>query len=177
MQIRANCKYDFEAIKALTYLTMYRKNDPKKSFTWTNIIFAVLFAILLLEMMLFGLETMLVLLAIVAVVCVLLNLFMYLQCPIIRYRSLANLRNACNEYTFTEDSLLVTTQSAEYDGKAEIAYALFVKAYETSSFLFLFQTNNQVLLVNKSTLTGGTIEEIRNKLCLYLNQKYIICKY
>lgn len=143
----------------------------------TNICFSVLFAVVLFEMILFGLDRMLIFLAAAIVVFISLNLFMYLQYPKIRYRSMANFKNVCNEYIFTEESLLVTTHNSQYDGKAEIVYSLFVKAYETSKYLFLFQTNNQVLLVNKSTLTGGTIEEIRNVLCSYLNQKYMICKY
>ena len=177
MPICADCEYDFESIQALTYLSMYRKSDPKKRYMLTNICFAVLFAVILVEMILFGMDAMLILLAIAIVAFISLNLFMYLQYPKIRYRSMANLKNISNEYIFTEKSLLVTTHNSDYDGKAEIAYSLFVKAYETSRYLFLFQTNNQVYIVNKSTLIGGTIEEIRNMLCSYLNQKYMICKY
>ena len=41
----------------------------------------------------------------------------------------------------------------------------------------MFQTKNQVLLVDKNTIEGGTVEDIRNKLTTYVKDKYIICKY
>jgi hypothetical protein len=41
----------------------------------------------------------------------------------------------------------------------------------------IYQTNNQVFIVDKSTVEGGTAEEIRNKLCTFVKDKYIICKY
>ena len=39
------------------------------------------------------------------------------------------------------------------------------------------QTNIQVFVVDKSTIEGGTVEEIRNKLSAFVKDKYILCKY
>ena len=87
------------------------------------------------------------------------------------------MQNADNQYIFCDDVLKAFTKSREYNGESEIAYSLFVKVYETSKYLFLYQTNNQVFIVDKNTIEGGTVEEIRNKLSAFVTNKYIVCKY
>lgn len=104
-------------------------------------------------------------------------LFWYLFGPKIRYKALAKLKNAENEYVFCDDVFRVFTKTEVYDGKAEVEYSLFVKVYETSKYIFMYQTNNQVFPIDKSTIEGGTVEDIRAKLMPYLGKKYIICKY
>ena len=55
MEIRANSKYDFETVRALTHAVYYKKRDPKKAFTISMIFWGImaLFAVLALpEMML-----------------------------------------------------------------------------------------------------------------------------
>lgn len=47
----------------------------------------------------------------------------------------------------------------------------------TSDYFFLYQNNNQVFLVDKSTIEGGRIDDIRNKLSSFVKDKYIVCKY
>ena len=87
------------------------------------------------------------------------------------------MQNVENQYIFCDDVLKTFTKSQEYNGEAEIEYSLFVKLYETSKYLFLYQTNNQVFIVDKSTIEGGTVEEIRNKLSAFVKDKYFLCKY
>lgn len=177
MQILANCKCDFETVKALTNMSRYREKNPEKCFTVFTILYGILFVVIFLEMKWFGVDSMWIVLLVMTAVLGILNIFWYFQYPKIQYRAMAKLADSSNEYVFTEYSLLIATKSNEYEGKAEIAYSFFVKAYETSSYLFLYQTKNQVFAVDKSTVTGGTFEEIRDKLRFYLNDKYYICKY
>ena len=87
------------------------------------------------------------------------------------------MQNVENQYIFCDNVLKTFTKSQEYNGEAEIEYSLFVKVYETTKYLFLYQTNNQVFIVDKNTVEGGTIEEIRNKLSAFVKDKYILCKY
>ena len=90
---------------------------------------------------------------------------------------MAKLKEAENEYTFTDDCVQVVTKSSHFSGEAKIEYSLFVKVYETSKYLFLYQTNNQVYIVNKAFIEGGSCEEIADRLKLVLGKKYIACKY
>ena len=95
----------------------------------------------------------------------------------IQYNAMAKLKDAENEYLFCDNILKIYTRSADYNAEAEVEYSFFVKVYETSKHLFLYQTKNQVFIVDKSTIEGGTAEDIRNKLFGFLKNKYIVCKY
>ena len=62
-----------------------------------------------------------------------------------------------NEYIFCDEKLKVFTKSQVYNGEADIEYSLFIKVYETSRYLFLYHTKNQVFIVDKNPIEGGTV--------------------
>ena len=176
MEIKAKCKFDFDSIRALTHLSLFKKANPKKRFLTLSIISAILAVVIIFEMIVFS-DAMLIELLCVAGVLFLLECYLYFLLPKIRYKALAKMKDAENEYIFCDNVLKTFTKSQEYNGEAEIEYSLFVKVYETSRHLFLFQTNNQVLIIDKNTIEGGTAEDIRNKLSSFVKDKYVICKY
>ena len=176
MEIKAKCKFDFQSIRALTHLSLFKKANPKKRFLTWSIISGILAVIIILEMIIFS-DAMLIELLCVAVILFLLECYLYFLLPKIRYKALAKMKDAENEYIFCDNVLKAFTKSQEYNGEAEIEYSLFVKVYETSRYLFLYQTNNQVFIVDKFSVENGTVEDIRNKLSAFVKDKYIICKY
>ena len=176
MEIKAKCKFDFDSIRALTHLSLFKKANPKKRFLTWSIISAILAVVIIFEMIVFS-DAMLIELLCVAGVLFLLECYLYFLLPKIRYKALAKMKDAENEYIFCDNVLKTFTKSQEYNGKAEIEYSLFVKVYETSRYLFLYQTNNQVFIVDKFSIENGTVEDIRNKLSAFVKDKYIICKY
>ena len=175
MEIKAKCKFDLESIRALTHLSLFKKANPKKRFLTWSIISGILAVIIILEMIIFS-DAMLIELLCVAVILFLLC-YLYFLLPKIRYKALAKMKDVENEYIFCDNVLKTFTKSQEYNGEAEIEYSLFVKVYETSRYLFLYQTNNQVFIVDKFSIENGTVEDIRNKLSAFAKDKYIICKY
>lgn len=179
MEIKASCKFDYESIKALTHLSMFRKANPAKRMALWNITGAILLIIIVLEIILLDadIDANLVFFLFLGVMMLGLGAYIYFIVPKIRFKSMAKLRGAENAYLFCDDVLKVFTKSAEYNGGVEIEYSLLVRVYETTKYLFLYQTNNQVLIVDTKTITGGTVEEIRGKLSTYLGKKYIICNY
>ena len=177
VEIRAKCKFGFESISALTHLTMFKKANPKNRMIFWSVAFAVLFAIIILEIIAFGMDLILLVLLGVEILWLMMMCFWYFIIPRIQYKALAKMKDAENEYVFCDNVLKTFTKSQEYNGEAEIEYSLFVKVYETSKYFFMYQTNNQVLIVDKSTIEGGTVEEIRNKLSAFVKDKYILCKY
>ncbi len=177
MEIKASCKFDYNAVKALTYISMFKKSVPKKRMIFSGILFSALLAVLIFEIVLFGADLPLIICVVAAGAALLLDLFMWFVYPKICYNALAKMKGAQNEYTFTEDKIFITTQSSDYNAQAEVEYTLLAKVYETSEYMFLYQTKNQVFPVDKSTVTGGTVEEIRGKIFSYLEKKYVICKY
>lgn len=176
MIIRAKSKYDFDSIKALAHLSMFKKADPKKRMRLWVISFVVLFAVVILEMLFFGADMLLIVSLAVAALCFVLICYLYFIYPKIQYKSLRRMQNTENDFLFCDELIKITSKGEEYDGTAEIKYSLLVKVYETLNYFFLFQTNNQVFIVDKSTIEGGTIDEIRNKLCFSV-KKYIMCDY
>ena len=177
MKIRAKCRFDFDSIRALTLLTMFKKANPKKRLIFWSVAYAILFVIIILEIIVFGMDSILLVLLGVEILWLMLMCFWYFIIPRIQYKALAKMKDAENEYIFCDNVLKTFTKSREYNGEAEIEYSLFVKVYETSRHLFLYQTNNQVFIVDKNTIESGMLEEIRNKLSSFVKDKYIICKY
>ena len=129
------------------------------------------------ELVVFEFDVVPIILIVVDLLVILIDFFMYFGLPKIQYKALAKMKDAENEYVFCDNVLKTFTKSQEYNGEAEIEYSLFVKVYETTRYLFLYQTNNQVFIVDKNTIEGGTVEEIRNKLSAFVKDKYILCKY
>lgn len=156
---------------------MYKKADPKKRLTFWSVAFLILFIIIVFEIFAFGMDAVLFVLLGVEILGLLLIYFWYFIIPKIQYKSLAKMQNIENDYIFYDNVLKTFTKSQEYNGEAEIEYSLFVKVYETTKYLFLYQTHNQVFIVDKNTIEGGTVEEVRNRLSAFLKDKYILCKY
>jgi hypothetical protein len=86
MEIRAKCKYDFESIKALTHLVMFKKADPKKRLTLWTVAYAVLFVFIIFEIVVFDSDKFLLVLLGVGVVFLALLYFWYFGIPKVQYR-------------------------------------------------------------------------------------------
>ena len=176
MEIKAKCKLDMDTTKALTHLWMFKKANPKKRMLTWLIVSVILVLVLVLEAIVFSDITMMKPIWLLVVIW-LLECFLYFIFPKMQYKSLSKMKNAENQYTFCDNILKTFTKSDDYTGQAEIEYSLFEKVYETSKYFFMYQTKNQVFVVDKSTIEGGTVEEIRNKLSAFVKDKYILCKY
>ncbi len=177
MEIKAKCKFDLDSVRALTHLWMYKKADPKKRMRFWTISHAILLAIVILEIIVFDTDLILFVLLGIVIMMYLLQCYWYFVLPKIRYNAMAKMKEAENEYIFCDNIFKAFTKSDEYIGEAEIEYSLFVRVYETSKYFFLYQTNNQVFIVDKSTIEGGTAEDIRNKLLSYVGGRYLVCNY
>ena len=174
MEITAKCLYNLKGVTALLHLQLFKKANPKSRMILWSVIYGVLSLILLLEKIFWQAEVihLLVLMAVV----MLLMCYMYFVLPRQTYKAQGKLKDAENTYTFGENSVHIVSQAEQYTGEAQVEYGLFIKVYETSEYFFVFQTKNQVFLVDKSTIQGGTAEDIRSRLSGAV-KKYVICKY
>ncbi len=177
MEIKAKCKYDYDAMKALTHMAAFKKTNPKKAVVMMAGYCVVLMVAVIVMMKIFGIDSTLIMLLFVSIILLLLVFFIYWGLPKIQQKSMAKLICIENEYCFYEDTMKVISKNAEYNGEAEIKYSLITKVMETSKYLFIYQTNNQVLTVDKSTVSCGNMDELRKRLRFYLQKKYIVCKY
>lgn len=177
MELKASCRFDYATVKALTYVTMYKRSSPKKQMLIMSGALFGLIAVTVLFALAFGNSPSLTMAAVLAAAALILNAFMWFIYPKITYNALAKMKGTENTYVFTDEKLYVTSAGSDYSASAEVEYTLLVKVYETSEYLFLYQTKNQVFPIDKSTVENGTLEQIRGKLLPYLERKYVICKY
>ena len=168
MEIKAKCRFDQETITALAHVSVYKKSKPQKKMI-VEIIIAVLMILLsFAEIFVFGVYSIPLIIIISAVLLIYWVCFLYFCLPKKQYKAMAKMREAENEYVFYDNEVEVFTSSAEYNGSAKIEYSLFVKVYETK---------NQVFVVDKSTIDDSNIKDIRTALAGAINGKYITCKY
>ena len=177
MEIKAKCKADLNSIRALVHLGMFKKGSPKTHMIVWTIAYGFLAMLLIGENLLFGADSFLLLLLGLLVLIYLWVCFLYFVMPRIRYKAMANMKDTENEYVFCEDFFLVSSANQVFQSRGRVDYSLLVCAYESSDYFFLYQTKNQVFVVDKSTIEGGTALDIRNKLSTVLQKKYILCKY
>ena len=182
MEIKASSKYDRETITALTHLGIYGKRNPKKSLLFWTISFGILLIALSVETAVIaslGIDLLTELICLIAInaAYILIRFYLHFLVPKIRYKALEKLQNAENVFVFSDDGVTSATQSSAYSDESRISYSTFVKVYEASKYFFLFHTQNQTFVVDKSTIEGGSAEDIRAKLSPLLGKKYMICKY
>lgn len=177
MEIRATCQFDKRTIKALAYITLFKKKNPKKAMVWRMVLCAFLLMLSLAEGICFEEKLVPAILLCASVILTAVMLYWYFMLPRVQYKALANMQGTENEYVFGDETVVIHTKNEWLDSQTEIAYSLFVKAHETSAFFFLWQTNNQVLVVDKATLENGAPKDIRRKLTEHLQDRYIYCKY
>ncbi len=177
MNVKAKCRYDYESVKALVHTSFFKRRNPKTVF----ILLLIIGIIFLLKEIIIGfsqgIESMSGLIIIAALCWIYLSVFMYWLMPKKQYKALCKMENMVNEYTFCDNVIKVTSINATYNGGAEIKYSMIPKVIETSKYLFVFQNKNQAFVVDKSTITDGTVDDIRAKLAPMLGKKYIRCKY
>lgn len=179
MEIKAKCKYDKEAAKALTYILLNNEKNPKKTFLSRTIFYFVLCLALLCEVIFFKYTDFrfVLIVGIIALLVLLAVQFIgYFLLPKRRYNTLGSMKDAENEYLFCSDVVKISTEYEKFNGQSEIEYSLFSKAFETSRYLFLFCSNNMVYLVDKLTISSGEFEDIRQKLMHFIKD-YNICNY
>ena len=177
MEIIAKCKYDLDAVKALIHQTMFKKRDPKKILVFWSVLCPIVLLLIGVDMIAFGPDACLWVLLGAEILGMSLIYFSYFITPRIQYHSLAKMQNVENRYIFCDHVMKAFTTSQVYNGQAEIEYTLFLKAYETSRYLFLYQTRKQIFIVDKNTIEGGTVEDLRNLLSAVLKDKYFLCAY
>lgn len=87
------------------------------------------------------------------------------------------MQNLVNEYVFCDDKIYVSAENEVYKENTEIKYELIEKTIETKKYIFIYQTMSQALIVDKHTITNGTVDDLRRKLIFYVGEKYRIYNY
>lgn len=177
MKIKAKCTYDYNAVRALIHVTMFKKNNPKTQYIGTAVYCAVMLAAVLSIGFVFGWKkSLFILLAVDLIIFAICN-YSYFLLPKIAYKNISSFAGIENEYIFLDDVFKTFSKTSEYNGEAELKYSLVPKVIENSRYFFIYQDKAQAYVVDKSAFEGGTAEELRRALQPKINGKYIICKY
>ncbi len=177
MDIKAKSKYDYEAIRALIRISAFKKDNPKVVYIVSVVYGLSLAMIITVAGMFYGWMNMYnYLLGVIVFILLLMN-WAYFWLPKITYNKMVEFRNLENEFTFLDDSLKIISKNGKYTGEAEFKYSILPKVIENSKYILVYQNKSQAYIVDKSTIEGGTVEELRNVLQAKINGKYIICKY
>ncbi|MBE5887547.1 MAG: YcxB family protein [Lachnospiraceae bacterium] len=172
MEVRAKSKFDYETIKELAHRSSYRLISPKVYWIVMIICTFIVFG----TSFLFGVESDDIALMVVILICDAVSVYIYWGVPKIRYKALGKLQNLENEFIFGDETMKIINRSEEYTGQGEIKYSIIPKVMETPKYIFIYQDLRSVYIIDKSTVTNGTIEDIRAKLAQYVPQKKYIIK-
>ena len=177
MKIKAKSIFDYKTIKAFIRTSLFRKTDPLKKLLIYCFTFILLAVILWVEMSLLGPSVSQYILLGVCVAALLLELYLYFGIPRLRYNALANLKGCTNEFLFTDDYMQIKSSDSGFSGESRIKYTVLTKAVETSKYMYIFQDKNHAYIVDKSTFSDGTPQQLQEKLQSILGKKYQIYKY
>ena len=157
MEIRAKGQFDLDSIKALTHLSTYKKSNPKKAIQARAIVWSVLLLVIIAELIIFGFDFGPIILIVADLLLIVLDLFMYFGLPRMQYKSLAKMKDAENEYLFCDDSYESFYEKRRHiTAKRKLSTPCSLKFMKHPTYFFLYQTDNQVFLVDKSTIEGGS---------------------
>lgn len=176
MEITATSIYDQKTVTALTYASMFKKHNPKKRMILFAALDGIIIAVSILMLFLFDDRSPIQLLCLGAVL-ILMQCYICLLLPKIQYRSMGKFAESCHVFHFTDDTVIITSSIDDYNGSCSIAYHMLYQVMETSEYLFLCQNKRQAFVVDKSTVQGGTVSELRAKLANIPGLRYILCNY
>ncbi|MBQ3005583.1 MAG: YcxB family protein [Clostridia bacterium] len=188
MRIRASVQHNFETSKALAYITAFKKYNPKKRFIFLTVLRLVLLLVVVFELaillyfesaygIVYNFKWFMILFIIISLWLIASGFWVYYFFPKIQYNSMLKMKNFRDEYFFSDEAFIDTVSNEEYNERTEIRYSMLFKVYETSQYFFIFRNKIEAYVVDKSTIEGGTAEDIRNKLSEVLKDKYYICNY
>ena len=177
MEIKATGTMNLEALCALSRVMMFRKANPRNRMLLWGGVFLLLAAYVGAEIYFSGPEDSLVLSMLILLAVVGMGIYLYFFLPRKQYKNLGKLRNAVNIYTFTEENLHVDTEAKGFSATSDNAYSGTSKVMETDQYFFIWPAKDRVFIVEKATITGGTVEDVRKLVTSHDGAQYIRCRY
>ena len=169
MEIKATSKFDYETMRAFYFMSRVQR------VIFYAIIYAILEVISIILMFTYGVDSFNMSLAIAYPIIFLLSCLLSFIDAKRYYNSLGSMKDTVTEYTFYDDYFHAISNVEGMSGENHTKYCMIEKVIEKPEYIYIFQTKRQAFIVDKSTITGGTVEDIRNKLMPILQKKYY-CK-
>ncbi len=159
MKIKASSKYDWETIKKFYAFSFSKKQR------WPNIVLVVLF---LLLFAMYTLEAVNGTFSMDLLPSMIMFIFVYLFMGFVRFilpRILYNknklIHGVENIITFNEQDFEIKQDGDNAKGTAAINYSAVQRIYETKEYIYIYISPQQAHIVDKSTVTGGSLTDLR----------------
>ena len=109
--------------------------------------------------------------------CILLWFGFFRLFPAFLFNQSKKLLGTVNTFAFQEDGFWMSSESPLFKGDSTWQYSALHKVYETQRYLYLFITGAQAYILQKNGITGGSAEELRERIAGRLpSGKYVVCK-
>ena len=164
MEIKGRCKYDYKTCRAMAHAYSYKKSNPKRAMLIHIMIALILGAADAYVIRTHESQIAHIFILVLCLLMIALELVTYFLMPRLQYNSMAKMKDMENSYVFRDEDFIAATQSEEYQGDSVIKYSLLEKVMETGEYFLIFENKRQAFLVEKSTLEGGSAQELRCKL-------------
>ncbi len=90
-----------------------------------------------------------------------LIVYMFILLPKINYSIHKTATDAVNEYTFYNTKLFVNSNAKGIQSNVETEYSVLYKVIETKDYIYMYISKGRAYIVDKKTLSGGSVEDIR----------------
>lgn len=165
MEITAFGIYDWKTIKKYHHFHNFKRNKLKKA-SVPIVLIALIISFLgfLVCYILDGLDSTLITLLIVEIIAAFLLFFTWFIMPRISFNLNKLAKNNKNEYVFKDETFIAACKAKDISGSTEISYKKLNSIYETEDFLYIYISMNQAFIVEKASVSGGSLEELRTHL-------------
>ena len=128
-------------------------------------------------MIILGSDDTMIIFLMVSITLFLLNCFMYTCFPRMQYKALSKAGEFENDFILGNKGIRVVSRSKGYEGEAEVEYSIISKVMETSKYIFIYQKNNQVYIIDKTKIIQEEVQDIKNRFLQFAEIEYVICNY
>lgn len=157
MEIKASSVYDKKTIADFTRHSI-KKLTPL--YIIISAIFVFLFVIDLYNIIVFYAPVSV--LVVHLLIFILFSLYLYVLIPNLNYKRQKTMTDTVNEYTFYDTKLVAISTSKGMTGTSEIEYSSLNKVFETKEYIYIYIAKEKALIINKSTITNGSVDEIHD---------------
>ncbi len=156
MEIKASSVYDKKTIIAYTKQSMKRF---KPLYIILYILFGFMFIVNLYDII--ALDASISVLIAPIFICAFFLLCIYVFLPKFNYKMQKTTTDTVNEYTFYDTKLVAISTAKGITGTSEVEYSTLNRVLETKDYIYMYIAKDKAMIIDKSTITNGSIEEIR----------------
>lgn len=177
MEVKAASVYDYKTIRTFIYTNAFGKENPKTQIITGGIFCIILMTVNIAVMSVHGFDCINFVCFIITAIILFRCCNLYFFVPKKSYELFAKMKNLVTYYVFKDDEVIISSNTDGYQSDRNIKYYLLTKAIETKGYIYIYIAEEDAFVVDISTVTNRTLDDIRQKLMGVLGEKYYICNY